>query len=145
MRYPHSNVVRAVLCAPEGIFMQRLKCTLRARLDNHQEPPISTGRQCQWILQLASAIEWLEHLGYTHGDLRPANILLDAEDTIKVGDFDYTVRTGEPHLVTTAPLCKLEDDFEAPLAGAISEQYAVDLASTTLGPETSLSTTLLAL
>ena len=70
-------------------------------------------------------MEWLERLGYAHGDLRPANILLDIEDTTKVGDFDSTVRLGEQVLVTTAPFCKLEGDYEATIAGAISEQYAV--------------------
>ncbi|KAL9101041.1 MAG: hypothetical protein Q9163_003656 [Psora crenata] len=125
MRYHHPHVVRAVLCAPEGIFMQRLKCTLRSRLDSHANFPVSLGKQCRWIQQLTSAVEWLERLGYAHGDLRPANILLDAADTIKVGDFDSTVRFGEQLLVTTVPFCKLEGDYEAPVAGAVTEQYAV--------------------
>lgn len=125
MRCHHVNVVRAILCAPEGIFMQRLKCTLRARLDSHAEPLVELGVQYQWIQQLVSAVEWLERLGYAHGDLRPANILLDAEDTIKVCDFDSTVRFGEQLLVAGAPFCKLEGDYEAPIAGTISEQYSI--------------------
>lgn len=119
MRYHHTNLVRAILCAPEGIFMQRLKCTLRARLDSHAEHLIESVVQYRWIRQLASAVEWLERLGYAHGDLRPANIL------IKLGDFDSTVRFGEQLLVTSAPFCKLEGDYEAPIAGTVSEQYAI--------------------
>ena len=125
MQHQHRNIVRGILCAPEGIFLQRLECTLRDRLNSHTESPISLDRQSRWIQQLASAMEWLERLGYAHGDLRPANVLLDAGDVIKVGDFDSTVRIGEQLLVTTPPFCKLKADYEAPLAGVISEQYAV--------------------
>lgn len=69
-------------------------------------------------------MEWLGRLGYAHVNLRPANVLLDAGDTIKFGDSDSTVRIGEPLLVATAPFCRLEGDYEARLAGAVSEQYA---------------------
>lgn len=125
MQHQHGNIVRGILCAPEGIFLERLEWTLRAYLDSHTESPISFETQSRWIQQLASAMEWLERLGYAHGDLRPANILLDARDMIKVADFDSTVRIGEPLLVATAPFCKLEGDYKTPLAGAVSEQYAV--------------------
>lgn len=97
MQHQHRNIVRGILCVPEGIFLQRLECTLQARLDSHTEFPISLDRQSRWIQQLASAMEWLERLGYAHGDLRPANILLDAGDMIKVGDFDSTVRISCNH------------------------------------------------
>lgn len=70
-------------------------------------------------------MEWLERLGYAHGDLRPANILLDAEENIKVANLDSTVRLGEQLLVASAPFCKLEGDYEPPIASAVSEQYAV--------------------
>ena len=125
MQHQHRNIVRGLLCIPEGIFLQRLECTLHACLENHQASSIRLDRQCRWIRQITSATQFLESLGYVHGDLRPANILLDAMDTIKVGDFDSTVKRGEQLLVTTVPFCKLSDDYEPPLAGAMSEQYAV--------------------
>ena len=42
-----------------------------------------------------------------------------------MGDFDATVKYGEQLLVTTVPFCKLNDNFEAPIAGAISERNAI--------------------
>ena len=126
MKRQHRNIVRGILCAPEGIFLQRLECTLQDRLERYDMfPLVGLERQCQWIQELVSAMEWLESLGYAHGDMRPANVLLDAAETIKVGDFDSTVKIGEPLLVTPVPFCKLTDDYEAPLASAISEQYAI--------------------
>lgn len=70
-------------------------------------------------------MEQLEGLSYTYGDLRLANILLDTDKSIKVGDFDLTVRLSEQLLVISALFYKLEGDYEALIASAISKQYAV--------------------
>ncbi|MCJ1465631.1 hypothetical protein MMC07_004250 [Pseudocyphellaria aurata] len=123
MQHYHPHLIRAVLCTPEGIFMPRLKHTLRFRLNSQQ--PISTEQECRWIQQLVSAVEWLERLGLAHGDLRPANILLDTRDSVQIGDFDATVRLGEELLVSSAPFGKPEGDFEASTASASSEQFAI--------------------
>lgn len=54
MQHQHGNIVRGILCAPEGIFLERLEYTLRACLDSHTDSPISLERQSRWIQQLAS-------------------------------------------------------------------------------------------
>ena len=56
MQHQHRNIVRGILCAPEGIFLERLEYTLRACLDSHTDSPISLERQSRWIQQLASAM-----------------------------------------------------------------------------------------
>lgn len=84
MQHPHPNIMHGIICVPEGFFMQRYNETLEARLELPSLPIV----QERWIRQLGSAIAWLEELGYIHGDLRPANILLDHAENVKVGDFD---------------------------------------------------------
>ncbi|RYP12512.1 hypothetical protein DL766_009951 [Monosporascus sp. MC13-8B] len=71
------------------------------------------------------AVAWLEHLGFVHGDLRPANILLDTNEDIQLGDFDTTVKPGKELVVASEAFCKMNEDFEPPLAGPVSEQFSL--------------------
>lgn len=123
MEHRHPNIVQCILCVPEGLFIERMKTTLQARIDEGATE--STGTQTRWVKQITSALVWLEELGYAHGDLRPANILLTMEDDIRLADFDASVRTGEQLLVASEPFCKLNEDFEPPNAGSVSEQFAL--------------------
>jgi serine/threonine protein kinase len=67
----------------------------------------------------------IENLGLVHGDLPPANILLDTCENIKLVDFDATVKKGEQLMVASEPFCKLDADYETPLAGPLSEQFSL--------------------
>jgi serine/threonine protein kinase len=40
------------------------------------------------MTEFANGIAWLESLGFTHGDIRPENVLLNNQDHLKVADFD---------------------------------------------------------
>ncbi|KAH0441706.1 hypothetical protein CcaCcLH18_01966 [Colletotrichum camelliae] len=123
MMHPHRNIVRCILCVPEGFFMERMVTTLRERIE-HQSPP-ATHIQLRWIEQISGAVAWLEKLGLVHGDLRPANILLTAGDNIRLADFDTCVRKGEELLAASEPFCKLCERYETLPAGPISEQFAL--------------------
>lgn len=116
----HPNITYCILCVPEGLFMQRQQTDLSDRL---QSGPVPYDVQERWIRQLVSAVAWLESLGYVHGDLRPDNVLLDRHENIKLADFDAAVKYGEELLVP--PFCSTDEDFEFPLAGALSEQYSL--------------------
>ena len=119
----HPNILRCILPIPQGLFLERMETTLQARIDNETLGSAST--QARWIRQITSAIAWLEELGYVHGDLRPANILLTAKDDVRLADFDASVRTGEKLLVASEPFCKLDEEFEVPYAGPVSEQFSL--------------------
>ncbi|CCE32190.1 uncharacterized protein CPUR_06050 [Claviceps purpurea 20.1] len=123
MKHPHPNIVRCILCIPEGFFMERMEGTLQARLDQDYAP--SNRTKARWITQLASALSWIEGLGFAHGDLRPANILLTANDNIRLADFDVSVKIGQELEAGSEPFVRLNEDFELPQAGPISEQFAL--------------------
>ncbi|KAI8670341.1 Autophagy-related protein 1 [Fusarium keratoplasticum] len=96
--------------------------SLDARLEN---PGIPQCLKNKWIRQLSSALSWLEHLGFAHGDLRPANIFLSQEEDIRLGDFDCTVKTGEKLKAGGGSYGKLYENHQFPDAGPMTEQYSL--------------------
>ncbi|KAJ2978267.1 hypothetical protein NQ176_g3908 [Zarea fungicola] len=69
--------------------------------------PVSTIGQ--WAAELVGAIAWLESLGLVHGDLRPANILLDRHDHLKLADFDSVAKMGSINPGNSAPWARLRE------------------------------------
>ncbi|CBX90433.1 hypothetical protein IAQ61_001939 [Plenodomus lingam] len=86
---------------------------------------ISPSTQWRWIQQISSGLAWIEDLGYAHGDLRPANIFLGTKEEVRLGDFDSTVKRGEQLVVVSEPFCKMNEDYEPPLAGPVTEQFSL--------------------
>ncbi|KAG6070707.1 hypothetical protein E4U15_007852 [Claviceps sp. LM218 group G6] len=126
MKHPHPNIVRCILCVPEGFFMERMETTLRTRIGQYSEGHVPSDRtKARWITQITSALSWIEGLGFVHGDLRPANILLTANENVRLADFDTSVKIGEQLEAATEPFVQLGEDFENPQAGPISEQFAL--------------------
>lgn len=60
-----------------------------------------------------------------HGDLRPACIFLDVKEDACIGDYDVIVKTGEQLMVASELICRLDENCETPLAGPLSEQFAL--------------------
>jgi serine/threonine protein kinase len=50
-----------------------------------QTVPDATVRR--WVADIACALEYLEAQGLTHGDLKPANLLLSSDGRVKLADF----------------------------------------------------------
>ncbi|EFR01314.1 serine/threonine protein kinase [Nannizzia gypsea CBS 118893] len=83
----------------------------------------------RWIRQLASALAFVEKLGYTHNDQHLANCLLDENMNLKLCDFDRATTIGqylesflEPWavMITSGPLSRTYG-----LSSARTEQFAV--------------------
>ncbi|KAH8904077.1 hypothetical protein BR93DRAFT_946878 [Coniochaeta sp. PMI_546] len=125
MKQRHPNIVQCILCVPEGTFLRRMETAIQERLSQSGTATVSPRIQERWIGQLTSAVAWLERLGFVHGDLPPANILFDANENIHLGDFDATVKPGQELIVASEPFCKMNEDFEPPLAGPVSEQFSL--------------------
>lgn len=125
--FKHPNILHCILAIPEGIFFERLETTLEFRNRNREKEPVSEGTVMRWIKQLASAEVYLENLGFIHGDLRPANILLTIEDHLKLCDFDSTVKPGEQLQTATPGFSQVSDlrTFRPCTASSSSEQLAI--------------------
>jgi serine/threonine protein kinase len=56
-------------------------------LSDQLSQPSNNKRDFKWMKQLAGAVTYIHALALVHRDLKPDNILLSADDDIKVGDF----------------------------------------------------------
>ncbi len=56
--------------------------------------PNTTAGVVRVFIHVAEALQALHHLGYVHCDLKPNNILVGADQTVKVIDFGQTCRIG---------------------------------------------------
>lgn len=139
---PPPYFMQSFLRLPGVHFMPLMAGSLEARLFSNQirdfkkqiclqvlrlEPILKIE---QWAAELAGAIAWLESLGLVQGDLRPANLLLDKGDHLKLSDFDSSAKIGTQNPGLAPPWTrflgmeagKLEGTYG--LYGPRSEQFA---------------------
>ncbi|KAK1485950.1 AGC/DMPK protein kinase [Colletotrichum cuscutae] len=82
----------------------------------------------RWAAELCAANAWLETLGVVHGDLRPANMLLDQQNHLKLADFDSVASIGQKSLGSASPWARLRPESKAGgygLYGPETEQFAI--------------------
>jgi eukaryotic-like serine/threonine-protein kinase len=73
---------------------------LRARLDGG---PVEREQAVRWLRQAASALDDAHALGVVHRDVKPANLLLDANGDVRVGDFGIARVVDEATAAMTLP------------------------------------------
>lgn len=85
----------------------------------------------RWMKQLCLAATGLERIGLYHGDIRPGNMLLDANRDLKLSDLDRGMKIGEDVAVLTEPFGRLLDNDDGAgagtygKAGARTETFAI--------------------
>lgn len=141
---PSPHLVYSFFRLPNLNFMQHITGgNLEMRLQTQQRRDPETAQVLEvyeteaedliltWMKELTSAAAWLEALGLAHADIRPANLLLDAGDHIKVADFDNTQPIGTEVDVGTAPYARVLGDEAGTLRGTFgflgprTEQFAI--------------------
>lgn len=78
---PHPHIVRHLYAEPQtALFLERL-LPLRDSLKHADHTT-----RCRWVVELCSAVAYLEALGYMHGDLAHRNMGTDGH-SLKIFDF----------------------------------------------------------
>jgi len=91
------NVIQPHLAAAEGVFLARMEGSIQSRLDASarcRRATVSKELQLRWAKQIAHSLAWLERQEYFHGDLKPANVLLDVHDNAILSDFGSCEKVG---------------------------------------------------
>ena len=140
---PSPHILQSFLRLTGINFMPLMECSLSERIVNNQRRDYKKGvclevlrfepllKIEQWAMEIAEALAWLESLNLVHGDLRPANILLDRYDHLKLADFDSVAKIGSENPGNGAPWSREVGPEGGPeiqgthgLYGARTEQFA---------------------
>lgn len=85
----HPNIVEALaLQHPEGIYLKKY-CSLSERIGEATEQA-----KRGWYLDIALALQHVHEAKIAHADLRPDNILCDANDNASICDFGISCKFG---------------------------------------------------
>lgn len=121
--HPTIHILNPHLHVREGLFLPRQKISLHDRLlaQQHTRVAIPLDLKVRWANQIVKAAAWFERAGYYHGDLRPANILLDRFNNVVLADFGSSDCV-KGYLRSSADVF-CPGEFVS--GSAVSEQYAV--------------------
>ncbi|MDX2543511.1 serine/threonine-protein kinase [Streptomyces sp. WI04-05B] len=90
------------------LVMERAERSLRERLEASSDPgrsgsspsgeePLSVGEGARLLTEICEGLAHLHELGWVHGDLKPDNVLLMADGSVRLADFGLAVELTGTH------------------------------------------------
>jgi serine/threonine protein kinase len=126
---PHDRICHFIGCTinreSSSIVMDYYKRTLYSYI-----PKCTRSREerLRIMLEIQSGLSYIHENEIIHGDLKPANILLDSDHHVRIADFGLSVRhtPNQPHSLV---VCTLEYRAIEVLLGECMYDYAIDVWS----------------
>ena len=92
----HQAVVAIYTCSvAEGkpyIVMEFMAGGSLEKILEEKKGPVDVLQACKWILGVSDGLDRAAKYGIVHHDIKPANIMLDLEGNVKIGDFGIAQR-----------------------------------------------------
>src|SRR5881392_1204457 len=114
------------------IVMEHLEGgSLEARLRDGKP---STAQALDWLEQAADAVDAAHRNGVVHRDIKPGNMLLDHEDSLRVADFGIASAAGMDSLTMTGTVLGTAgylspEQAQGERAGPASDRYALGVVA----------------
>ena len=108
-----------------------MECVAGKTLEHHLDPSILTfQRACAWAADLAGALAVAHRAGILHGDIKPGNIFVTAENKVKLGDFGiarYASQVSGSGLLMGTPAYLAPEQIQGEPQDARSDQFALGI------------------
>src|SRR5438309_3964485 len=101
-------------------------------LEDHLGSSALTARRaCAWAADLAGALALAHRAGIIHGDVKPGNILVTADNKVKLGDFGiarFVSQISGSGLLKGTPAYLAPEQIQGELQDPRSDQFALGIA-----------------